>query len=77
MQPAGSTEDLAPFEPGPCTLLRCLRLGGWLAIEHGFQQGDAVRALFRDHDLVDPETRRDLAGLDQVTLAWAPDIPQV
>ncbi len=56
------------------TALRCLRPGGLLAVEHGFDQGNAVRQLFRDRGLLDPETRRDLAGLDRVALGWAPPI---
>ncbi|WP_295392778.1 peptide chain release factor N(5)-glutamine methyltransferase [uncultured Thiodictyon sp.] len=56
--------------------VRCLRPGGLLAVEHGFEQGDAVRRLFSEHRLVNPETRHDLAGLDRVTLAWAPEVHQ-
>ncbi|MBV5275638.1 MAG: peptide chain release factor N(5)-glutamine methyltransferase [Lamprocystis purpurea] len=52
--------------------MRCLRPGGLLAIEHGFAQAEAVRALFNDQGLINPETRRDLAGQDRVTLGWAP-----
>ena len=55
--------------------LRCLRPGGLLAVEHGFDQGDAVRRLFSDHHLVNRETRRDLAGLERITLGWAPRAP--
>lgn len=42
--------------------------GGWLVVEHGFDQGDAVSDLFRQAGFVDVETRRDLAGLDRVGL---------
>lgn len=48
---------------------RCLRPGGLVAVEHGFDQGPAVRGLFIEHGLRDVETRQDLAGLDRVTLA--------
>lgn len=51
---------------------RCLRPGGALAIEHGCDQGPAVRGLLARHGLRDPETRRDLAGLERASLAWAP-----
>jgi release factor glutamine methyltransferase len=47
---------------------RCLRPGGLLAVEHGFDQGAAARDLFAAGGLIDPETRCDLAGLDRVTL---------
>jgi release factor glutamine methyltransferase len=50
---------------------RCLRAGGLIAVEHGFDQGPAVRRLFADAGLQDPETRRDLTGQERVTLAWA------
>jgi release factor glutamine methyltransferase len=52
--------------------MRCLRPGGLLAIEHGFAQGESVRALFNGRGLLNPKTRRDLAGQDRVTLGWAP-----
>ena len=42
--------------------------GGWLLVEHGWQQGDAVRALFREAGFVDVETVRDLEDRDRVTL---------
>jgi release factor glutamine methyltransferase len=47
-----------------------LRPGGLLAIEHGFDQGEAVRALFAATDLAGIESHRDLAGHTRVTLAW-------
>ena len=53
------------------TALRCLRPGGLLAIEHGSDQGGPVRALFDARGLHDATTRKDLAGLDRVTLGWA------
>ena len=40
--------------------------GGWLVVEHGYDQSDAVRALFADAGLVAIEARRDLAGLPRV-----------
>ncbi len=41
---------------------------GWLLLEHGADQGDAVRDLFAQSGFSDIETRRDLAGLERVTL---------
>jgi release factor glutamine methyltransferase len=41
--------------------------GGWLLLEHGFSQGEAVRALFRRAGFDSVETRRDLAGLERAT----------
>jgi release factor glutamine methyltransferase len=37
--------------------------GGWLLLEHGFDQADAVRALLASHGFEAIETRTDLAGL--------------
>jgi release factor glutamine methyltransferase len=42
--------------------------GGWLMVEHGYDQGDAVRALFLAQGLAEVATLPDLAGLDRVTL---------
>lgn len=42
--------------------------GGWLLVEHGFNQGTAVRQLFQAAGLLDIKTLPDLAGLDRVTL---------
>ena len=50
---------------------RCLRPGGWIALEHGLDQGAAVRALLDAAGLQGTETRRDLAGHERVTLARA------
>ncbi|WP_201057234.1 peptide chain release factor N(5)-glutamine methyltransferase [Marichromatium gracile] len=47
---------------------RCLRPGGWLMVEHGCDQGAAVRTLFDATGLVEVATLDDLAGLDRVTL---------
>lgn len=44
-----------------------LRPGGWLLVEHGRDQGAAVRELFAKAKLVNVETRRDLAGLERAT----------
>lgn len=48
--------------------LQFLRPDGWLMVEHGATQGDAVRALFAAAGFDDVSTRKDLAGLDRVTL---------
>ncbi|PJK00634.1 protein-(glutamine-N5) methyltransferase, release factor-specific [Lysobacteraceae bacterium NML91-0213] len=45
-----------------------LRPGGWLLLEHGHDQGHAVRALLRAAGLVDVETGTDLEGRDRVGL---------
>ena len=45
-----------------------LREGGWLLLEHGWEQGEAVRALLHDAGFVDIATERDLEQRDRVTL---------
>lgn len=44
-----------------------LNPGGWLAVEHGFDQGPACRALLIQNGYVNVETAQDLAGHDRVT----------
>jgi release factor glutamine methyltransferase len=46
----------------------CLAPGGWLLVEHGFDQGDAVRELFQVARFRSIKTFRDLAGHERVTL---------
>ncbi|MEO8186330.1 MAG: peptide chain release factor N(5)-glutamine methyltransferase [Burkholderiaceae bacterium] len=48
---------------------RHLLLGGILALEHGYEQGEAVRALFNTGAWCEARTLADFAGLDRVTLA--------
>jgi release factor glutamine methyltransferase len=55
---AGATQHLHP--------------GGWLLIEHGYDQGGTVRALFATVGLTAIGTRADLAGHERVTLGRAP-----
>jgi release factor glutamine methyltransferase len=45
-----------------------LREGGWLLLEHGWEQGEAVSTLLRDAGFVDVATERDLEQRDRVTL---------
>lgn len=51
---------------------RCVRHGGLIIMEHGFNQGAAVRQLFTAHELQRIETHRDLNGLERVTLGYRP-----
>ncbi len=55
---AGATEHLHP--------------GGWLLVEHGWEQGAAARALLRSGGLQDVTTSRDLEDRDRVTMGRAP-----
>lgn len=45
-----------------------LRTGGWLLLEHGVSQGDAVRATLEAAGFVDVETVQDLEARDRVSL---------
>jgi release factor glutamine methyltransferase len=45
-----------------------LQLGGWLLVEHGADQSEAVRALFAASGFTAVETLPDLAGLPRVSL---------
>ena len=47
--------------------------GATLIVEHGFDQGPAVRALMTQAGLVAIATHRDLAGHDRISIANAPD----
>lgn len=44
-----------------------LRDGGWLLLEHGFEQGAAVRALLAAHDYSRIFTEHDLEGRERVS----------
>jgi release factor glutamine methyltransferase len=46
-----------------------LSVGGWLVLEIGYQQGDAVRKVLSEAHLADIEIRKDLAGRDRIAIA--------
>lgn len=46
-----------------------LVLGGYVVLEHGFSQGEAVRALFAEHGYDDVLTLCDMAGHERITRA--------
>ncbi|MDQ3269253.1 MAG: peptide chain release factor N(5)-glutamine methyltransferase [Pseudomonadota bacterium] len=50
----------------------CLVPGGWLLIEHGWQQGAPVRALLQQAGLVEIATQRDLSLHERVSFGRAP-----
>lgn len=49
-----------------------LNPNGWMLLEHGYNQGDAVRALFAKAGWCNIETRKDYGGNDRMTLARKP-----
>jgi len=46
--------------------------GGWLIVEHGYDQQDDVRALFESAGFFDLESTRDLAGIPRVCAGLLP-----
>ena len=67
--PRGLTMLETLAREGPARLVR----GGWLVLEHGHEQGPAVRTLFSLAGLGSIETVRDLAGKERVTLGRRAD----
>lgn len=49
-----------------------LEPGGWLLMEHGYDQAGQVRKLLSEHGYVDVASWRDLAGIERVTGGRAP-----
>lgn len=54
-----------------------LRPGGWLLLEHGYDQGHAVQQLLQSQGFQAISTEADLAGLDRVTLGQQPNSADV
>lgn len=65
---ADGLDDLRIIAAGACAHLEA---GGWLLVEHGFDQGAAVRSLFADAGLEPVATHRDLEGRERVTVGRA------
>lgn len=49
-----------------------LQRGGWLLLEHGYDQGGAVRALLGEAGMVEIDTARDIEARDRVSLGRVP-----
>ena len=68
LTPAGDRGDgLADIERIVGDAANRIRAGGWLLIEHGATQGDAVRITFERSGFADVQTRVDLAARPRVT----------
>jgi len=52
-----------------------LQPGGWLLLEHGYDQAPAVRALLREAGLTDVQSRQDLSGIERCSGARRPFTP--
>ena len=48
--------------------------GGWLLLEHGWDQAVAVRGLLAEAGLESPSSRRDLAGIERCSGAFRPTL---
>ncbi|XZG70589.1 peptide chain release factor N(5)-glutamine methyltransferase [Chitinibacteraceae bacterium HSL-7] len=70
-EPQGALTDFADGLAHVRTLVQDARShlqpGGWLLIEHGFDQGEASRALLCEAGYAEVETWRDLADNDRVS----------
>ncbi|MEQ7918133.1 peptide chain release factor N(5)-glutamine methyltransferase [Xanthomonas sp. WHRI 1810A] len=49
-----------------------LEPGGWLLLEHGYDQGAAVRELLNSHGFEQIQTRRDLGDNERITFGRVP-----
>jgi release factor glutamine methyltransferase len=49
-----------------------LEPGGWLLLEHGYDQGAAVRDLLNGHGFEQIQTRRDLGDNERITFGRVP-----
>ncbi|WIY54541.1 peptide chain release factor N(5)-glutamine methyltransferase [Devosia sp. YIM 151766] len=65
----GGTDGLAPYRIIAGEALPCLRAGGRVLVEIGYDQGAAVAALFRAAGFAEIAVHKDLAGLDRVVSA--------
>lgn len=52
-----------------------LLVGGWLLLEHGYEQAETVRNLLRARGFAAVETRLDLGGNERVSLGCKPQEP--
>jgi len=48
--------------------LRCLKISGWLLLEHGYHQANQVQTLLRDAGFVEVSSQQDFGGNDRVTM---------
>ncbi len=47
---------------------RCLKIGGWLMVEHGYDQAVKVQQLFREAGFSEVSSQQDFGGNDRVTI---------
>jgi release factor glutamine methyltransferase len=75
-EPAGALTDHADGLSALRTIVdgapAYLHAGGWLLLEHGYDQADAVRALLGARGFTHVQSWRDLAGIERVSGARLP-----
>jgi release factor glutamine methyltransferase len=66
---------LSPGDDGLCAIREItansadfLHASGWLLVEHGYDQGSAVRSLFNQAGFVNIRTESDMASLERVCM---------
>lgn len=64
---ASGTDGLEDIRTIALQAPRHLAPGGWLLLEHGYDQAEAVRALLSAAGFASVESRRDLAGVERCT----------
>jgi len=69
--PDGLDDIRAIIEQAPARL----KPGGWLLLEHGYDQAEAVRALFTAAGWQNAQSRRDLAGIERCSGAQKASSP--
>lgn len=47
---------------------RCLKSGGWLMVEHGYNQAEKIQQLFSEAGFIDVSSQQDFGGNDRVTM---------
>ncbi|MFO1422475.1 MAG: peptide chain release factor N(5)-glutamine methyltransferase [Candidatus Competibacteraceae bacterium] len=52
-----------------------LKPGGWLLLEHGYDQGEAVPALLRERGFIAVSDHRDVAGISRASGGRWPSLP--
>lgn len=67
---------LSAYEAIVAQALPRLKPGGWLVVEHGHDQADAVKQLWRKAGLVDVDSRQDLSGNPRMTAGRKPPAPE-
>lgn len=63
----GGRDGLSAYRVITAGAPRYLRPGGWLLLEHGFRQGEALRGLLKDAGFGNVATVTDLAGRPRVS----------